>query len=175
MRLLPIAALVCAIAIASSKSVFTPPSSQDDAAILSIVLAHLCAPDHDERSKKLSAQTFVVRYVPSSEEFDGSAVASLRGRNNEVHSLPPLSLCPALSFIPSARIEAAAGDAGWPGLHQRSSKPVRMIYLSLPGYSFDGSSTIVELREWSGAHTFWVVRKVEGKWELYKSVPGPVS
>ncbi|OOG59272.1 hypothetical protein [Rhodanobacter sp. C03] len=176
------AGLIFASLVVFSGCVSAAPSPTEDIAVLSAILTNRCEYAASHAGKKyelLSAQALFVDHVTSSSKLDSSAMNSLLLRNKTAHDLPTLSLCPGYKSVPQVEIEAAMAKKGWPGFYKAFPNASGISYLSLPGYSLDGNVAIVEfsgscnLR--CGSSFFWVMHKVEGKWTLYKVVPGWIS
>jgi len=164
-------------------------SADDDAAVLSVIMQNRCASaaKHPEQeSGVLSDQAVVFSPSLGGIGLDDTAFKSLLSRNESAHQLPRLELCSAYELTPHKKIEAAMdrkgpgnGETGWEGFHKAFPKAGGIFYLSLPGYSADGTLAIVQVStacdDLCGSAFYWTLRKIDGKWILEKSVRGWVS
>jgi hypothetical protein len=122
---------------------------------------------------------------PGALMFDRDAIESLRLRNQSSRTLPVFEACQGYRSAAQSDIDNSMGllprppgilkSDVWSGFYKSFPGAKGIIYLSFPGYSKDGESAIVQVasacESFCGHGFYKVLRKLEGKWVLEKSIP----
>lgn len=174
--------LASASSVAPSKAISDRVHAAEDAAVLSAIVDDRCkySASHNERRYEiLSDQTSTVSDVPKDTKIDSSASRSLALRNKAPHQLPGMTLCSAFKRVSRAKIDAAMHEKGWSGFYEVFPQASGISYFSLPGYSVDGAKAVVMFSGscdlLCGATSYWVLKKIEGRWTVQTSVGGGIS
>ncbi|WP_139350342.1 hypothetical protein [Rhodanobacter sp. C03] len=184
-NLLALSAIILLMSI--PVSAWTSSAALDDSAVLSAIMQDRCAssannPDGRYQVVPAEADEIEVQSFPKS--FDAGAVKSLISRNKTTHPLPRIELCSSFKRVSSAKVATFfapnnGAATGWRGFYRAFPGAQGISSLSLPGYSKGGKLAIVQVSsscgEMCSSGFYWVLRKVHGKWVVYKSSPAWVS
>lgn len=160
-------------------------NSSEDREVLSAVIQNLCDKAGPGYSV-LSTSTVAVDPSFVDDGLDRESVRSLLRRNKTSGPLPPLDLCPKLKGASQSEIDVSmnvrqpdGSTIGWPGFYKAFPGATGAMYLTLPGYSKHGDLAVVQVagacNDLCGGGSYWILRKIDGKWLLDKTVPGWVS
>lgn len=179
---LPLAILVCAVcapAIALAAGVTT---TARDAAVLSAVIQHQCArslANGDTKYMILATRSASIDTSVVAAASGRSAIASLRQRNASTQPLPHNISLSCFKTLPPAKLAKALTNGDWQQFHKALPDAWGIFRLSLPGYSRDGKTALVQGSEVCGPLCgngfYWVLRLVRGKWLVVSSEPTWVS
>lgn len=160
--------LPCAPVLAQTASY-----ARQDVAVLSTIIADRCAYFAKHGDGKIlilsgTASTIQVTDFPSG--FNKAAVQSLKTRNSGNHQLPQLSLCKSFKRVAGSKLQALFEKSWWPGFRRAYPHASGTFSLSLPGYSLNGTTAIVQVSSacggLCGGGFYWVLQYANGKWVI---------
>lgn len=176
--------------IAATAHAFTP--TQQDSNVLVAVVQGLC-----RGNVKVYGRNKYVVLSSESSKVDASDVEALNGtdkalvkslanRNRTSRELPRIKLCPYVKRFSSQKLSYLFSKqckdfnkCYWKGFYQRYPEATGITYVSLPGYSDNGQTAIVLVVgtcDWQcGNASYWVLKKINGKWVFDKSIGGWIS
>jgi len=152
----------------------------EDAAVLSTVVQSMCTGlvTHGESGYLvLSDRSEEVGNKEGRKEFDRGALASLINRNSVSHQLPSITLCPGVRVFKHDDIRAAIETFSADYFNDDFISNFRQAFpgsfgptgMSLPGYADNCESALVVVSN-AGGSFYYLLRKVEGKWSVEKTV-----
>ena len=148
----------------------------DDAAILSTVVQSMClglATHGEKRYIVLSDRSEEIGRDGGKEGLNRDALASLVARNSLSHQLPKITLCSSVKVFKRDDIRAAenkfVSDDFLSDFRKAFPGSFGPTTLSLPGYAEGGTSALVVMSN-AGGSFYYVLRRVDGKWRVDKSV-----
>ena len=179
---LPLVILVCAVCAPVVVRAAGVTTTARDAAVLSAVIQHQCARSLANGHTKymiLATRSASIDTPVVAAASGRSAIASLRQRNRSTQALPRNISLACFKTLPPAKLAKVLPKGDWQHFHKALPSAWGIFRLSLPGYSRDGKTALVQGSTICGplcANGFyWVLRLVRGKWQVISSEPTWVS
>jgi hypothetical protein len=130
----------------------------------------------------LSSTTSVVSPTFTPNGIDESARYSLLERNMTSFALPPIDSCKSMRLVVGGEISRYLEVSTlnmherWAAFYRKFTDASGVMTISLPGYSAEGDLAVVQVAascgETCGGGSFWVLRKISGRWQVDVVVPG---
>ena len=130
----------------------------------------------------LSTATSTVSPAFAPTSIDESARRSLLERNEKPSVLPPVDICRSIRLIDGDEINRYFEQSNldmherWTAFYERFADASGAMNISLPGYSTQGDIAVVQIGtscgETCGGGSFWVLRRIAGRWQVDVVLPG---
>lgn len=153
-----------------------------DGFVLSAVIRYQCAraaANGDTKYMILAPNSASIDTPVIAKPHDRNAVASLKRRNSKTQLLPRNISISCFKSLSAAKLAAALPNGNWQHFHSVLPNAWGIFYLSLPGYSQDGTTALVQGSQQCGPMCangfYWVLRLVNGKWQVVSSEPTWIS
>jgi len=170
---------ICAPVVAHAAGI---TATTRDAAVLSAVVQHECArslANGDTKYMILAMRSASIDTPVVAAASGRSAIVSLRQRNSSTQPLPHNMSLSCFKTLPPAKLAKVLPNGNWQYFHKALPGAWGIFRLSLPGYSRDGKTALVQGSAICGplcANGFyWVLCLVRGKWQVVSSEPTWVS
>lgn len=181
MRILQETAIVLAVMSLLTACATTTREYDTDRDVISAVVRQMCKQPVAEYVVLASATSIVnPAFTPSS--IEESARRSLLERNKNPVALPVVHTCKFIRLVDREELdryfEISDTHEQWLAFYSKFSNASGIMSFSLPGYSTQGDLAVVQIAsscgETCGGGSFWVLRKVSGRWEVEvgKVIPG---
>lgn len=185
MKRLKVSISLAVLCVATSCAPHKDPD--DDFQVIAIVVKQLCQ-QKTHGYYVLSSATSVVDPFVTSRISKEPGQESLMERNKDSAPLPLVESCASLRIVDKAEIDRymeipiesrPMGFDAWSAFYAGFKGAQGLLTLSLPGYSTQRDIAIVQVAgacgELCGNGSFWILRKVSGRWQFEKSVQGWIS
>lgn len=130
----------------------------------------------------LSSATSTVSPTFTPTNIDESARRSLLERNKKSVALPPVDSCKSMRLVNGDEIDRylelskLGMHERWAAFYEKFIDASGVMAISLPGYSTEGDLAVVQIAgscgETCGGGSFWVLRKISGRWQVDVVLPG---
>jgi hypothetical protein len=145
-----------------------------DDQVLSVVLTEMCSHKATEYSF-VSASTSLAFGSMVPQNIEATARASLLARNESASGLRVFPPCNTLRILKRSESDEYFGThreihEQWMAFYARFPDASGIMTLSLPGYSADGCSAVVQVAGTCGATcgggAYWILHRIDGRWRL---------
>ncbi len=154
-------------------------TSGSDSAVFAGLLEHIACqpPTHGEEQTLTVVVTRTESYDKEStpQGVASGVVRSLKRRNKVTHKMPSVMACKNVRFVSWSKLKGILAKGGWDRFYKLFPHAVDVLQLTLPGYSKDGKTAVVQGHTYCkglcGHGVYWVLKHTNGKWVVVHRTP----
>jgi hypothetical protein len=157
--------------VAPLSSTATSRHHEDAAVLTAVIESQACGHDSELPNGKFTVvpdETIPYDDFSFPKDVDASAVQSLKRSNKGPHKLPKIKSCDGVRIVSNIKLKRIFSEGWWKNFYRTSPQASGILHLTLPGFSRDGRTAIVQGASvcggLCGTGLYWVLKKVNGTW-----------